>query len=383
MKKPGKRQEYIRLLNMKAIIHALRLGGKTFIELEEIMGLSNAAIFKIVSSMSDLGVIKRSQLPSTTSGRKAEIITINPSYGYFAVILARTDVIRVTINNFVGDILYKKEYYTGYVIQQSVIYEVAEELKKNEIPLNHVIFTYSGKYDNKNERFIFAGKFINFYNINFPEMLSEKIGAPVIMKPDMTTVMQAELGKAQTPESFIFLYIDEGVGGGIVLNKKIFTGERGMAGEVSLFGLNPITADDFFPNKKSKIFSTELSFKSLSEKYCAANGKVYDNYETQKEELIAACYRKDKIAVKCLKEYVGVLGRFCWSLTELLDISHIIITGEFARLKESALAEFNKMFSSSPTKSNISVKFVEKSDRVYDGSVVIGLAAFEDNLIKN
>ena len=88
----GRRQEYIRASNIKVIMRTIRNGGKTFAELEEITGLSNAAVFKIVSAMTESGMVLRTQLPSTTAGRRAEIITPNPAYGYFAVILAHSDV---------------------------------------------------------------------------------------------------------------------------------------------------------------------------------------------------------------------------------------------------------------------------------------------------
>ena len=127
MAKLGRRQEYIRSSNIKSVMKAIRKGGKTFAELEEIMGLSNAAIFKIVSAMTESGMVIRTQLPSSTAGRKAEIITPNPAYGYFAVILAHSDVLTVTVNDFVGGEYYKKEYETGYVVKREVIEKMQKE----------------------------------------------------------------------------------------------------------------------------------------------------------------------------------------------------------------------------------------------------------------
>lgn len=133
----GRRQEYIRASNIKVIMRAIRNGGKTFAELEEITGLSNAAVFKIVSAMTESGMVLRTQLPSTTAGRRAEIITPNPAYGYFAVILAHSDVLTVTVNDYIGESIYKKEYETGYVVKRDVIDSVINDLKKFRKKLNH------------------------------------------------------------------------------------------------------------------------------------------------------------------------------------------------------------------------------------------------------
>ena len=138
--KPGRRQEYIRISNMKSVLRAIRGGGKTFAELENIMGLSNAAIFKIVSAMTESGLVLRNRLPSSTAGRKAEIITPNPAFGYFAVILAHSDVMTVTVNDFVGNVVYKKEYQTGYVVKREILDAAVEDMKKVALRPKHTVF---------------------------------------------------------------------------------------------------------------------------------------------------------------------------------------------------------------------------------------------------
>lgn len=356
---------------------AIRSGGKTFAELEEIMGLSNAAIFKIVSSMTESGMVVRTQLPSSTAGRRAEIITPNPSYGYFAVIQAHSDVLTVTVNNFLGEELYKSERETGYVVKRGVIESAVADIKKFKKKIHHAVFVFAGKYDCKIDKFVYAGKFSEYYGENFAGYLSARLGAPVIMVNDMTAAISAELLKPATPDSFMYLYIHEGIGGGIAHSGKIFSGERGMAGEFGFFGMNPIDATDFFPNEKSKIFSTVLSLKSITEKYCETLGLKYTTYAEEKEKFIAACLSGDKTAAEVLDNSVAVLGRFLWSLTELLDISHIIFGGEIVRLNGLVGKKLDEMFSKSPTYSKIDVKFVTETNEIYSGAIAEGLNAFE------
>ena len=305
----GRRQEYIRASNIKAVMRTIRNGGKTFAELEEITGLSNAAVFKIVSAMTESGMVLRTQLPSTTAGRRAEMITPNPAYGYFAVVLAHSDVLTVTVNDYVGERIYKKEYETGYVVKRDVIDSAINDLKKFRKKLNHVVFVFAGKYNSKKDEFVFAEKFREFYGERFAAYLESRLSVPVVMQNDMPAAMQSALEKTYTPDDFIFLYIDGGVGGGFVFNRKVFSGEHGMAGEFGFFGRNPIDATDFFPNDKSKIFSTVLSLKSITEKYCEVIGKEYSFYPTEKEEFIAKCLKGDKSAVDVLGSSVAILGR--------------------------------------------------------------------------
>lgn len=377
MAKLGRRQEYIRSSNIKAVMRALRNGGKTFAELEEIMGLSNAAIFKIISSMTETGMVVRTQLPSSTAGRRAEIITPNPSYGYFAVILAYGDILTVTVNNYVGEELYKKEYATGYVIKREILEQAIFDVKTFNKSLHHAVFVFAGKYDCKTDRFSFAGKFSEFYGENFAEFLEGKLGVPVCMTNDMSAAMYAELEKPAVPDNFIFIYIDEGVGGGFVFNKKIFSGERGMAGEFAFFGMNPIDATDFFPNENSKIFSTVLSLKSITDRYLCAIGENDIPYAEIKERFISDCINGEEVALKTLNDSIAVLGRFLWSVTELLDVSHIVFDGEIVRLKTLVEKKLDEMFSKSPTHSQIGVKFVGEDNNIYKGAIAEGFIEFE------
>lgn len=377
MAKLGRRQEYIRSSNIKAVMRALRNGGKTFAELEEIMGLSNAAIFKIISAMTETGMVVRTQLPSSTAGRRAEIITPNPSYGYFAVILAYGDILTVTVNNYVGEELYRKEYETGYVVKREILEQAIFDVKTFNKPLHHAVFVFAGKYDCKTDRFSFAGKFSEFYGENFAGFLEGKLGVPVCMTNDMSAAMYAELENPAVPDNFIFIYIDEGVGGGFVFNKKIFSGERGMAGEFAFFGMNPIDATDFFPNENSKIFSTVLSLKSITDRYLCAIGENDIPYAEIKEKFISDCIDGKEVALKTLNDSIAVLGRFLWSVTELLDVSHIIFDGEIIRLKTLVEKKLDEMFSKSPTHSQIDVKFVGKDNNIYKGAIAEGFIEFE------
>ena len=354
----GRRQEYIRASNIKVIMRTIRNGGKTFAELEEITGLSNAAVFKIVSAMTESGMVLRTQLPSTTAGRRAEIITPNPAYGYFAVILAHSDVLTVTVNDYIGESIYKKEYETGYVVKRDVIDSVINDLKKFRKKLNHVVFVFAGKYNSKKDEFVFAEKFREFYGERFAAYLESRLGIPVVMQNDMPAAMQSVLEKTSTPDDFIFLYIDEGVGGGFVFNRKVFSGEHGMAGEFGFFGMNPIDATDFFPDAKSQIFSTELSMKVISDRYIKATGERELNYADAKERFIADCLRGNELAIKILDESVAVMGRILWSLTELLDVSNIIFDGEIVRISGPVKAKLDEMFLKSPTYSKIDVNFI-------------------------
>ena len=292
--------------------------------------------------------------------------------------MAHSDVLTVTVNDYVGERIYKKEYETGYVVKRDVIDSAINDLKKFRKKLNHVVFVFAGKYNSKKDEFVFAEKFREFYGERFAAYLESRLSVPVVMQNDMPAAMQSALEKTSTPDDFIFLYIDEGVGGGFVFNRKVFSGEHGMAGEFGFFGMNPIDATDFFPDEKSKIFSTELSLKAISDRYIKVAGEKELNYPDAKERFIADCLSGKELAIKTLDESVAVLGRVLWSLTELLDVSNIIFDGEIVRLGTLIKAKLDEMFLKSPTYSKIDVGFITDANAIYNGAVATGIKTFEN-----
>ena len=64
-----------------------------------------------------------------------------------------------------------------------------------------------------------------------------KVGLPDVLvhvqnEADTAALSEYEFAEDETEESLIFVTCDAGVGAGIVLNDRLFTGMQGMAGEI-------------------------------------------------------------------------------------------------------------------------------------------------------
>ena len=78
-------------------------------------------------------------------------------------------------------------------------------------------------------------------NVPLAEWLEERTGLPTTLENDANcaAVGEAWLGVGQNIANFILLTLGTGVGGGIYLNGKLFTGSYGAAGELGLITLGP------------------------------------------------------------------------------------------------------------------------------------------------
>lgn len=74
---------------------------------------------------------------------------------------------------------------------------------------------------------------IGFENVPAREYLREHIAeVPVLVENDANCAALGEFYKAQNSKNFVFVTLGTGVGGGIIINGKLFTGANGAAGEL-------------------------------------------------------------------------------------------------------------------------------------------------------
>lgn len=78
-----------------------------------------------------------------------------------------------------------------------------------------------------------AGAIRPLYGENFKQKLERVTGLPVTVENDANAVAIAEkwIGNAIDLENYLCLVLGTGVGGGIVINGKVYRGSHGMAGE--------------------------------------------------------------------------------------------------------------------------------------------------------
>jgi glucokinase len=90
-----------------------------------------------------------------------------------------------------------------------------------------------GSVDSEAGRVVFAGN-LGWNNIPLRKELERRLGLPVVIENDCNIciigVHQEEF--AAKPRNMVGLFVGTGIGGGLILNGKLFSGAAGMAGEL-------------------------------------------------------------------------------------------------------------------------------------------------------
>ncbi len=92
----------------------------------------------------------------------------------------------------------------------------------------------AGPIDFKNKKILNPPNVTAFKNLHLEEIIKDKFGIEIVIDNDVNylTLAEAILGAAKGKNFVIGLGLGTGVGGGIVLNEKIFHGANGSAGEI-------------------------------------------------------------------------------------------------------------------------------------------------------
>ena len=167
------------------------------------------------------------------------------------------------------------------------------------------------------------------------DWLEAQTGLPTVLENDANCAAMGEawLGAGQEFQDFILLTLGTGVGGGIFLNGKLFTGRYGAAGELGLITLNP----DGYPCRSGNQGSLEQY---------ASIGSILRSTGKEPAVLGKLAQAGDSVALQFWEDYGKTLGAGLASLIYVLTPEAIIIGGGISASAEfflpSTLAEINQ-----------------------------------------
>lgn len=195
-----------------------------------------------------------------------------------------------------------------------------------------------------------AGAIRPLYGENFKQRLEELTGLPVTVENDANAVAIAEkwIGNATDMENYLCLVLGTGVGGGIVINEKVYRGSHGMAGEFGWMMIDklPETGDleAVSINKRAAIVG------GLVRLYNEALQKNEDTFNpvSDAREIFTLAENGDELATTITKQFYVDLSVGLVNLISCFDPEAILIGGgvsaneHFHRELQKTLTEVEK-----------------------------------------
>jgi glucokinase len=163
--------------------------------------------------------------------------------------------------------------------------------------------------------------------------LRAKYSIPISIDNDANAAAIAELiaGNGQHLDNFVYITLGTGIGGAIIINRKIYHGAIGGAGEIGHLIIDADFFDNEIPTYRNGIIEEKIGRSAiikLAKKLISKNPNTkLQNINFDVADISKFAEEKDIVAVECLAIIGRYLAKGIVSINHILDISNFIIGG--------------------------------------------------------
>lgn len=279
--------------------------------------------------------------------------------------------IKYGILNQDGEILYKDKIKSPTANCRNAIPELLTRIiedSKKAFTLSCIGISTAGMVDSEKGEIIFASENLPDYTgTKLSKEMFRRIGLPCRVENDVNSAALGELwkGMGDVP-SFFFIALGTGIGGAIIIDKKLYKGSGLNAGEIG----HIITND----HGGIGSYETYASVSSLIRHYCQETSTSPSAING--EEIMALVQAEVPYALKVYNEFVHNIVTGILNITYILDPSLIVIGGgisEQKKLIDDLNANFKKRAITSFVPNTKIVSSSLKNDAGLIGACYVGL----------
>ena len=233
-------------MNIALVLNLIREKGVVSrVDIAKETGLTAATVTNLTAELIDNNLVEEFSTGLSTGGRKPILLKINSGEFCIASASVTTDKVEFAVSDFCAKIIfYKHKSITKSATPMECIDFIVksfEEFKKsNSTRVIGMGVGIHGVVNSDAGISVYAPN-LNWHNVNIKELIEEKIDIPVMVDNDVRLMALAEMwfGNSKNADSFAFLYVGKGVGGAIVIDKKLIRGVNDAAGEIGHSVIDP------------------------------------------------------------------------------------------------------------------------------------------------
>lgn len=269
----GSNSTNLRAFNERVIIsHIRRNGEASKADLSRLMGLTLPALTRIVDGLEAKKLIVQAGRRNVGVGQPSTLYQINDSSIYSMGIKLGRSNIEFILTNFGGKILHKHtlQYNTPSPEEMLAIIENGFETtyalldasqKSKFMGVGIALPWFLGKWSSDSEMpENIAEKWRNF---DLAEEITNRISHPIFFENDCSAAAAAEyyFGKGGEFKSFLYIYIDQFIGGGLFLNGDL---ERGVNSNAANLATLPVPQSKLKNSNSNEAWVPLLKRASIS-----------------------------------------------------------------------------------------------------------------------
>lgn len=339
--------QLVKAANLSLVFHLINQYGQTSrAEIAHITGLSPTTVSSLVDELIASEMVAECGAgESNTSGRKPILIEVNPSGGYVAGIelvaegfwLELYDLCGVRVESMQKEIQ-DWETLGGELI--SAIERMMKKIKIREEKLFGICVGVPALVDKDARRVVESSVIpVDENNEFFKALQSRFRRIPVKMGTESCFCAYSE--KCESPReihNLVYLNINEGIGGGILVDDQLYTGTSGYAGEIGqmIVGIG----EDAKANKLEALASVlAIKERFTAEMNAGAETSVAPHRDgtIPFHHIARAFEKKDPLAIRIVDEACEYIALAVGNVICVMNPEEVVIGGRITELGEGFL----------------------------------------------
>lgn len=207
-------------------------------------GLAQQTVSRLVRGLMDCGALKPgTRVSEGRRGQPSVAVQLVPDFAYSFGVAIMTDALSVVLMDFSGALLEEAHCRMTSMTRSAVLDQLDEIFQsfitKRQIDPGRVLglgVGISGYNFGGRARYNTPRSLDDWALIEIDEVFAERFSLPALVENDgnAAAVGESLVGVGRSISSFIYLYIDTGIGGGVINDHKLMRGCNGNGGEVGL-----------------------------------------------------------------------------------------------------------------------------------------------------
>ncbi len=296
-------------------------------EIAKITKLTPASITKITKQLIDRGILIETGAGENSLGRPSILLNINKDAGYFiGFYLAPRKIISI-FTNYVGETVSTLETKLLDLSHDNILDIIdihIESFRRVNPNILGVGIALNGMVNSAKGVSIFSPHY-SWKNYNIKSYLENKYSYTVFVENDVRLMALGELehGAAIGENNFVLINIGEGIGAGIIIDKKVYNGNNFCAGEIGHIKVST-SSKRLCSCGKYDCLETFLS----NENVIKISREKYSLHINSIKELSVEYLNKNPIAEEIVEDISEKLAFTLSPIINLLNPHTILINGE-------------------------------------------------------
>jgi glucokinase-like ROK family protein len=245
-------QSWVRERNLSVVLRYIWEAGNPIARarLTEISGLNKSTIGALLAQLQTWGFVREIGTQNVGPGRPGVLIDINPDAGRIIGVEIGVDFISVVLADLRANVVWRRQVDTNGALKagqaqvmaqaELLVHEAIHEAQASSLRVLGIGLGVPGLIDHATGTLLFAPN-LGWRDVPLRDMWRAMFQVPVIVENEANAAALGEkmLGVARGCDNFVYLSAGVGLGGGFVIDGKLYGGAGGFAGEIGHMTLVP------------------------------------------------------------------------------------------------------------------------------------------------